>query len=54
MKDKEKTKASNSNEYGSKKTKTQKENNPVSCWICTKEHYAKNFPLIQQKVNALE
>jgi hypothetical protein len=53
-KDKEKMKASKSNEDGSKKPETHKEKKPVSCWICTKEHYAKNCPLRKQKVNALE
>jgi hypothetical protein len=47
-------KASKSNEDGSKQPETQKEKKPVSCWICAKEHYAKNCPLRQQKVNALE
>jgi hypothetical protein len=30
-----------------------KEKNLISCWVCAKEHYAKNFPL-KLKLNAFE
>ena len=36
-----------------KQIDTSKEKKSISCWICAKEHYAKNCPL-KQKLNALE
>ena len=51
-KEKGKTKTSKGNKDNAKKTDTTKEKNLISCWICAKEHYAKNCPL-KQKLNAL-
>jgi hypothetical protein len=46
-------KTSKGSEDNAKKTDTTKENKPISCWICAKEHYVKNCPL-KQKLNVLE
>lgn len=52
-KEKGKTKKSKGNEDNAKKTDATKEKRSISCWICAKEHYAKNYPL-KHKLNDLE
>jgi hypothetical protein len=44
-KDKGKMKKSKGSEEYSKKTDTTKEKKLISCWISTKNHYAKKCPL---------
>jgi len=46
-------KMSKGSEDYAKQTNTVKENKLISCWICAKEHYAKNCP-VKHKLNALE
>ena len=46
-------KTSKGSEDNAKQIDTTKEKKPISCWICAKEHYAKNF-LLKQKLNDLE
>jgi hypothetical protein len=44
-KNKGKMKTSKGSEDNAKQMDTMKEKNLISCWICAKEHYAKNCPL---------
>jgi hypothetical protein len=43
--DKDKIKTSKGSEDHAIQADASKEKNPISCWICAKEHLAKNFPL---------
>jgi hypothetical protein len=51
-KEKGKMKTSKSIEDNGNKMEGTEEKKAILCWICAKEHYAKNYPL-KQKLNAL-
>jgi hypothetical protein len=46
-------KMSKGDEYNAKKMDATKEKRMILCWICSKENYARNFPL-KKKLNSLE